>query len=183
MTGRTSKEDATSMERAKGIRLLLLDVDGVLTDGRIIFNDEGVESKQFDVKDGHGLKLLMHHGIEIAIISGRTSRVVEHRAADLGIEEVYQGVWDKEGLFLEIIARKDIKPENVAYMGDDIVDVKLLRKVGLAAAPADAVPQAREVAHYVSKRRGGRGAVRELCELILEAKGLWPEILSREGMR
>ncbi|HOG07898.1 MAG: HAD-IIIA family hydrolase [Syntrophales bacterium] len=161
---------------AAKIRLLILDVDGVLTDGRIIMDDEGRESKHFDVKDGHGLKMLMRGGVDVVIITGRLSRVVEHRARDLGIQEVHQQSFDKLAVFEELLPRRGVSAAEVAYVGDDIVDIPLLKRVGLAVGVADAAEEVLRTVDYVTLKPGGRGAVREVCELILQARGLWPGI-------
>ncbi len=171
--------DERLLEKIRRVKLLILDVDGVLTDGRIIIDDAGLESKQFDVRDGHGLKMLMRCGIAVALLTGRRSRVVEHRAADLGIAQVYQGVWDKAEAFTGILERSTLAPEETAYAGDDVVDVPLLKRVGFSVAVADAVPEARKIVDYVTKRPGGRGAVREVCEIILAAQGRWEEVAAR----
>ena len=171
--------DERLLNKIRKVKLLILDVDGVMTDGRIIIDDAGLESKQFDVRDGHGLKMLMRCGIGVALLTGRTSRVVEHRAADLGITQVYQGVWKKAEAFSGILERYKLAPEETAYVGDDIVDIPLLKRVGFAVAVADAVPEARNVADYVTKRPGGRGAVREVCEMILTGQGRWEEVAER----
>ena len=161
------------------LRLLLLDVDGVLTDGRIVMSDDGQETKFFDVKDGHGLKLLIRAGIEVIWITGRRSRVVEHRARDLGVQEYHQLIWDKVQVYEEILARKGLVAAEVAYMGDDVVDVPLMKRVGFAVAVADAVEEARRAAHYVTRNRGGRGAVREVCDLIIKGQGKWNRVMER----
>jgi 3-deoxy-D-manno-octulosonate 8-phosphate phosphatase (KDO 8-P phosphatase) len=171
--------DEALLNKIRKVRLLILDVDGVLTDGRIIIDDAGLESKQFDVRDGHGLKLLMRCEIGVALLTGRRSRVVEHRAADLGITEVHQGVWNKAEAFAGILERCNLAPVETAYVGDDIVDIPLLKRVGFAVAVADAVPEARKVADYVTQCPGGRGAVREVCEMILSAQGRWEEVAAR----
>lgn len=158
------------------VRMLALDVDGVLTDGRIIINDQGFESKNFDVRDGHGLKMLMHYGIVIILITGRRSLVVEHRAKDLGISEVYQGIWNKVEIFEEVMKKLNLHPGQTAFVGDDIVDIPAMRRAGLAVAVNNAVKETKEVAHYVTKASGGRGAVREVCELILKARGFWQDV-------
>lgn len=173
-------EDVT--KRAAAIALLILDVDGVLTDGRIILDDRGKETKHFHVRDGHGIKLLLRSGIEVLFLTGRTSRVVAHRAQDLGVKEVYQGVHDKVKVFQEIIGRKKISPDRIAFVGDDIVDVPLFKKVGLAVAVQDACDDARRAAHYVTVKDGGKGAVREVCELLLRSQGKWADIAVRYGL-
>lgn len=166
-------------ERLKKIRLLLLDVDGVMTDGRIIFDANGVETKFFNVKDGHGIKMIQRAGIEVGIISGRSSQVVANRAAELGIVRVCQGALDKLAPYSDILAATGFDDSQVAFMGDDIIDVPVMRRVGFAAAPADAVVDIFPYAHFVAKNRGGWGAVREVCDLILKGQGNWDSATSR----
>lgn len=157
-------------ERANRIKLLVLDVDGVLTDGRIIIDDEGRETKYFDVKDGHGLKKLMTEGVEVALITGRKSRVVDLRAEELGITEIHQGVTDKEARLKSIIKRKNLMEDDICVVGDDIPDMAMNAHAGLLMAVADAVPEVLASADYVTEKCGGRGAVREVCDLIFRAK-------------
>jgi 3-deoxy-D-manno-octulosonate 8-phosphate phosphatase (KDO 8-P phosphatase) len=157
-----------------GVKLLILDVDGVMTDGRIIYNDQGQEIKCFDVKDGHGVHLLIKAGIEVLIISGRKSGVTGPRAQELGIQEVYQGIKDKGALCAQILQQKHLAREEVACIGDDVLDLALFEKVGMGIAVADAVPEVLAAANMVTKRKGGQGAIREVCEWILKAKHLWP---------
>ncbi len=164
------------LERLTRIRLLILDVDGILTNGGIVMNDLGQEIKCFNVRDGHGLKLLMRYRITVALLTGRQSEVVLHRARDLGIEEVHQRVWDKLAAYEEMIRRLGLDDREVAFMGDDIVDVPVLRRVGFAATVADGSDEAKRVVHYVASRNGGQGAVREVCDLILKAQGHWSDI-------
>jgi 3-deoxy-D-manno-octulosonate 8-phosphate phosphatase (KDO 8-P phosphatase) len=159
------------------IRLLLLDVDGVLSDGRIVYDAHGTEIKTFDVKDGHGIKMLQKAGIEVGIISGRSSKVVNVRAKELGIEILYQGITDKDLPYAEIIRQRGLRDEEIAYIGDDVVDLPILRRVGFAVATADAVDDIRPYVHYVTNRCGGRGAVREVCDLILKARGDWQAVM------
>jgi len=166
-------------ERLEKVRLIILDVDGVLTDGRIVIDDEGRESKFFNVRDGHGIKMLLRFGIEVAFMTGRNSRVVAHRAKELGITEVHQGVWDKLAKYEEILAQKGLRDEEVAFMGDDIVDIPVLKRVGFSATVADAEEEPKRVVNYVTRRKGGRGAVREICDLLLKAKGYWREVGER----
>ncbi len=166
-------------DRLKKIKLLILDVDGVMTDGRIIFDSNGVESKFFNVKDGHGIKMLQRSGIEVGIVSGRQSQVVANRARELGIDRVYQGSLDKLTPYLEILETSGLADEQVAYMGDDIIDLPVMRRVGFAAAPADALEYVLQYAHFVAKNRGGWGAVREVCDLILTAQGTWETVTAR----
>jgi len=166
-------------ERLKEIKLLILDVDGVMTDGRIIFDSNGVESKFFNVKDGHGIKMLQRAGIEVAIISGRQSQVVTIRAAELGIERVFQKATDKRAPYEQILADTGLSDMEVAFLGDDLIDIPVLRRVGFAAAPADAVAEVIPFVHYVTKQCGGWGAVRELADLLLKGQGRWEELTAR----
>jgi 3-deoxy-D-manno-octulosonate 8-phosphate phosphatase (KDO 8-P phosphatase) len=161
------------------IRLLVLDVDGVMTDGRIIMDYAGREIKNFDVKDGHGIKILMRYGIDVILVTGRKSTVVEHRARDLGIGEVHQGVTNKLEISDTILRNRSLNYEHIAFVGDDIVDIPLLRRVGFSVAVADAAEDVRKCADYVTIRKGGRGAVREVCEVILKAKGEWTDVAKR----
>lgn len=169
------------LKKIRPISLLILDVDGVLTDGRIIMNDTGQETKHFDVKDGHGLKILMRQGIDVVFLTGRRSEVVEHRARDLKVGEVHQGIWNKVEAFEEIIRRRNLNRNQVAYVGDDIVDIALLKSVGFSVAVADASEDVKRNVDYVAKKNGGRGAVREVCEIILKAQGKWDETATRYG--
>jgi 3-deoxy-D-manno-octulosonate 8-phosphate phosphatase (KDO 8-P phosphatase) len=166
-------------DRLTKIKLLLLDVDGVMTDGRIIFDSNGVESKFFNVKDGHGIKMVQRAGIEIGIISGRQSQVVANRAAELGIARVYQKALDKLTPYLEILDQTGLDDSQVAFMGDDIIDIPVLRRVGFAATPADAVEEVIPHVHFVAKNPGGKGAVREVCDLLLKGTGAWENITDR----
>ncbi len=169
----------TLEERLARVDLLLLDVDGVLTDGRVVIDDDGVETKAFDVTDGHGLKLLARAGVEVGLVTGRRSRVVEHRAAELGIREVHQRVLDKLVVVREILTRLDIPPDRVAYMGDDLVDLPVLTQVGVGITVADAPAYVRDRVHWVTDRPGGRGAVREVCEAVLKARGSWGAVTAK----
>jgi 3-deoxy-D-manno-octulosonate 8-phosphate phosphatase (KDO 8-P phosphatase) len=159
-------------EKAKRIKLLILDVDGVMTDGSIILDNEGNELKRFHVRDGHGIKMLQRAGIKVGIITGRKSKVVEIRAEELGITEVYQKVYKKSDVYEKLIEKYQCEDENVAFMGDDIVDQELFKRAGLTAAPADAEDDAKKWADLVTDRKGGRGAVREFIDLILKSSGL-----------
>jgi len=165
--------------RAADVRLLLLDCDGVLTDGRITPVVGGDELKSFHTHDGHGLVMLHRAGLRSGIISGRASRLVESRAADLGIKYVRQGALDKISVFESLLAEAATEPAHVAYVGDDVVDIPLMRRSRLAVAVADATPDTRDAAHYVTRLPGGRGAVREVCELILKAQGRWDELMKK----
>jgi 3-deoxy-D-manno-octulosonate 8-phosphate phosphatase (KDO 8-P phosphatase) len=168
-----------AVDRAKKVRLFLLDVDGVLTDGGIIYDEGGRETKRFHVRDGHGIVMMLRSGIEVGIITGRTSGVVPIRAKELGIPLVRQGALDKVAAFRQILAEKRLLAEETAYVGDDIVDVPLLREVGFAAAVADAEEYVKSVAHFVSSRPGGQGAVREIIEFVLRASGAWETVSSK----
>lgn len=159
------------MARAGRIRLAVFDVDGVLTDGGLILGPGGEEYKVFHVRDGLGLVMLKESGLKAAVISARSSPVVAERMAALGIEFVFQGEADKEAAFLRLVAGLELEPQQAAYVGDDLVDLPAMRHAGFSVAVADAHPLVREHAHWVTAGNGGRGAVREVCELLLEAQG------------
>ncbi|MGA7827366.1 MAG: phenylphosphate carboxylase subunit delta [Geobacteraceae bacterium] len=165
--------------RIAPIRLLLLDVDGVLTDGRIVFDSNGIESKFFNVKDGHGIKMLQRAGLTVGIISGRESQVAANRAAELGIEHVYLKSLDKMIPYRDVLAKTGFTDHQVAFMGDDIIDLPILRRVGFAAAPSDAVSDVFPHVHFVTKNRGGWGAVREVCDLILKEQSAWESVTAK----
>jgi len=175
--------DKSISEKLKKIILLVLDVDGVLTDGKIIIDDLGNESKNFNVWDGHGLKLLMRGGVDVIFLTGRTSEVVKYRADELGIKNVYQGAKDKAQVLGEILDARGLPGEHVAYVGDDVVDIPAFRMAGFSAAVADAPPYVRAQADYVTEKEGGGGAVREICEMILNAQGKWNDVVSRYGLK
>jgi 3-deoxy-D-manno-octulosonate 8-phosphate phosphatase (KDO 8-P phosphatase) len=162
-------------QRARAIRLLILDVDGVLTDGRLYFDAKGETLKVFHVRDGHGLKMLQRAGIEVAFVSGRRSDAASHRAKELGISRFHEGVRDKVAVMEEIMAAMQIEAAQVAAVGDDLVDLPLMSRVGLTVAVADAVPEVIAAAHWVTSLPGGRGAVREVCDLLLKAQGKWQQ--------
>ena len=166
---RTTKTSIQS--KAIKIKLLLLDVDGVLTDGRIVLDTQGNELKAFHVRDGHGIKLAQRAGIIVGIITGRKSEVVNIRARELGIEEVHQGAYEKIAIYESILLKYGFLDEDVAYMGDDVVDVGILKRAGLAVTVADADPSVKPFVHMVTKTAGGRGAVREFINLILKHQG------------
>lgn len=168
----------TLQARCERIEFLLLDVDGVLTDGGIIYGDDGTEIKTFHVRDGSGLALWRKAGKRAGIITGRRSRIVEVRAAELGVDPVIQGAADKMAAFRTVLASTSFRPEQVAYVGDDLPDVPVLRHVGLAAAVADACPEVRAAAQVVTQKAGGRGAVREVIELILGCQGHWQRLVA-----
>ena len=166
-------------DRLNRVKLLIVDCDGVLTDGRIVLLSETEETKFFDVKDGHGIRMAGRLGLKTAIISGRASFAVRTRAKDLGIAYLREAAWVKKGPFDEILAAEGIGDDAVCYIGDDVTDIPLLRRAGLAVAVADAVDEAKQYAHYVTARAGGRGAVREVIELILKTQGKWDEAMAR----
>jgi 3-deoxy-D-manno-octulosonate 8-phosphate phosphatase (KDO 8-P phosphatase) len=163
--------------RAERVRLVLFDVDGVLTDGRVLLHGDGSESKQFHIRDGIVMIWAQRMGLKIGLLSARQSATTGERAAQLGITLVHQGVASKIDAYDEIVGDIGLNDEEVAYMGDDIVDIAVLARVGLAAAPADAVPEVRERVHWVAPSAGGAGAARELLELILRAQGHWEAIM------
>lgn len=156
------------MKKTKTIKLIILDVDGVLTDGRIIYDSQGNEYKIFNVQDGYGIELLKKKGIVVAFVSGRSSTVVEKRAHDLGVEDVYQGVNDKNKVLRELLIKYKLDSKEVCAVGDDILDVSLMKKVGLPVAVNNARPEVKKIAKYVTDARGGEGAVREVAEMILK---------------
>ncbi|MGR9088633.1 MAG: 3-deoxy-manno-octulosonate-8-phosphatase KdsC [Gammaproteobacteria bacterium] len=164
-------------EKARNTRLLILDVDGVLTDGRLFFDNQGNEYKSFHSRDGFGLKLLRQTGMETAVISGRKSKSVALRMKNLGIEFVYQGFDDKVAAFDEIIAKTKLKPEQTAYVGDDLIDLPVMVRAGLAIAVGDAHPAVKQRADWCTQRPGGHGAVREVCDFIMQAQGHWGRLL------
>ncbi|MFZ9036092.1 MAG: KdsC family phosphatase [Francisellaceae bacterium] len=164
------------MNRLKKIQLLVLDVDGVLSDGRIILSNEGDELKNFDVKDGLGLVLLQKFGIKTAIITGKSSAIVDRRFKALGFSDIYQGQKNKIKAFEDLRAKYGLRHENIAYIGDDLPDLPLISVAGFSASPADAISFVKEKTDYSCQHKGGRGAVREVCEMILMAKGLMDKI-------
>jgi 3-deoxy-D-manno-octulosonate 8-phosphate phosphatase (KDO 8-P phosphatase) len=166
-------------KKIKSVRILVMDVDGVMTDGRIIMDDAGREIKNFNVRDGHGIKMLMRYGIDVILLTGRRSAVVEHRARDLGISEVHQAVFNKLEVCDEIIQKRSIDYDHIAFIGDDIVDIPLLKRVGFSVAVADAADHVKKAVDYVTETKGGKGAVREVCELILIGQNKWTEIAKK----
>jgi 3-deoxy-D-manno-octulosonate 8-phosphate phosphatase (KDO 8-P phosphatase) len=175
----SSSSAITLSQRSVNIELLLLDVDGVLTDGGIVYADNGTELKKFHVRDGSGLKLWHMAGKKSAIISGRTSRAVEVRAAELGIGSLIQGAADKRAAFGQVLVETGVKPEQVASVGDDVPDLPLLAQCGLAIAVADACSEVLANAHYITRAPGGRGAVREAIELILRCQDHWQKLVEQ----
>ncbi|MGE5336218.1 MAG: KdsC family phosphatase [Gemmatimonadota bacterium] len=168
--------------RAAQVRLVILDVDGVMTDGRLHFGPQGEALKVFDVRDGLGVKLLREAGITVAILSSRRSEIVDARARELGITHVIQGEADKHAGFERLLSATGTTPAQCAFMGDDWPDLKVLARVGLAAAVADAAPEVRRVAHWQAPAAGGRGAVRQLAEFILRAQGRFDAALARHSL-
>ena len=170
--------DAGLAARARRIRLLLFDVDGVLTDGTILLDADGHESKRFSIKDGTALVWARQAGLLTGVLSARTAAATAERARQLGMAIVRQQATDKATAFSEILAEHGLEAAEVAYMGDDLMDLPVLGRVGLATSPSDAAPEVRERVHWISTRRGGDGAVRELVELVLKAQGRWKTLLS-----
>lgn len=165
--------------RIAGLKLMIFDVDGVMTDGSIIYHDDGSETKVFDVKDGHGIKLLLRSGLDAAIVTGRQSRVVEHRARDLGIRLVYQKIHRKVDALEDIIRKTGLRDSELGYIGDDLIDLPVMLRVGLSVAVCDASPHLFPHAHYVTRAPGGHGACREVCELILQVQDRWKTVTER----
>ena len=166
------------VERARGIRLLLLDVDGVMTDGRLYFGNDGSELKAFNILDGHGIKMLQKTGVKVGIITGRRSELVARRAANLGIELLIQGREDKLAALYELIDDMAISLEEIAFMGDDYPDLAVIRRVGLGMTVANAHPTVAEHAAWQSEKRGGEGAVREACDLLMRAQDTFDTALA-----
>ncbi len=165
------------VEKAKKLKLLILDVDGVLTDGRLFFDDQGKEYKCFHARDGHGIKLLRQTGVEIAVISGRKSNSVALRMKNLGIEHVYQGHENKIAALNEIIQNLSVEPNQVAHVGDDLLDLPVMTRVGLAIAVNDANDAVKDYADWTTKTAGGLGAVREVCDFIMQSQGTYDQVL------
>lgn len=165
------------IEKAKRIKLLILDVDGVLTDGKLFFDDTGKEYKSFHARDGHGIKLLQKTGVSVAVISGRKSLSTAIRMKSLGIEHVYQGQEDKLAAFAELLQNVGAQPEQTAHVGDDLLDLPIMTRVGLAIAVNDANFAVKKYAHWCTVLCGGQGAVREVCDFIMQAQGSFDSIL------
>ena len=164
---------AAVLALARNTRLVIFDIDGVLTDGSLFFDNQGQEYKAFNSKDGHGIRMLLESGLEMALITGRQSELVLHRADNLKIprDRIWQGYRDKRPAFAELLARTGLQPENIAYVGDDVVDLPVMAQVGFAIAVGDAHYYVKQHAHWVTQTNGGRGAGREVCELLLHAHG------------
>ncbi|MEW5807404.1 MAG: HAD family hydrolase [Acidobacteriota bacterium] len=166
-------------ERAKKVKLLLMDVDGVMTDGKVIFSSNGAEAKEFDAKDGVGIKIAQRVGIKTGLITGRVSEAVARRGEELGMDEIHQGKKEKIKIYMEIIDRLSLKDEEVGFIGDDIIDIPIMKRVGFPAAVADAHPAILPYAIYTTSSSGGRGAIREVIDLIIKAQGKWNALMKR----
>jgi len=177
--GNQSRLNPLLLQKAEKIRLLALDVDGVLTDGRLYFDQAGNEMKTFFTRDGLGIKALQKFGIQVALITGRSSSIVARRAEELGISLVYQGCDDKLDAFNEVLEKTGCSEDEVCYAGDDWVDIPVLNRVGLAVTVADAHPLVKSRVHWITDSGGGQGAVREICDLILNARGLDRQLLEQ----
>lgn len=166
-------------EKIKRVRMLILDVDGVLTNGQIFFGNEGELFKQFDVQDGMGISLFRRAGHKVVVITGRTSDIVRLRSAELKIDDVYQGSMSKKAALEDVLAKHQLTADEVCYIGDDLIDIPVMNRVGLPCAVANAVPEAKEAAVYVAAKEGGRGAVREIVELILKTQNHWNDLIAQ----
>lgn len=173
-----SPQTNTPQNKAANIALMGFDVDGVLTDGTLYFTSAGDEMKAFSSLDGHGLRLLQHVGIEVVIISGRRSRALELRAQNLGIESLHMGIEDKRSVMKKLVEQRGLDLTRAGYMGDDVVDLPILRACGFSATTADAHAEVVSRVDYVAKKGGGKGAVREVCDLILRAQGHWDKLMA-----
>lgn len=169
-------------ERCATVRLMVFDVDGVLTDGSLYYNEHGEALKRFNALDGHGLRLLMEGGLMVALITGRSGPIVARRAAELGIAEVMQGIRDKSSAVTELAQRLGVQLEQVGFMGDDIIDLPAMQRVGFAASVPNAPDYVSQAAHWVSLQTGGNGAVRECCDLLLASRGRLGGFLSGSGL-
>lgn len=161
------------LDRARRVKILILDIDGVMTDGRIIYSIYGDELKFFDVQDGFGISLLNKAGIKSVIITAKKSRIVKLRARDMKVAKAYQGFIDKTIPFNDIVKRFQVKPEEICFMGDDLIDIPVLKRVGFAVAVPNAVDEVKQSVHHITSKMGGRGAVREICDLILKSQDKW----------
>jgi 3-deoxy-D-manno-octulosonate 8-phosphate phosphatase (KDO 8-P phosphatase) len=172
--------DPTALaERARKIKLMAFDIDGVLTDGRIVLGNYGDELKFFNIQDGHGFVMLNRSGFKTVFITGRKSRVNTRRAKELKVTKVYQNAHDKLKIFEKVVRKFKIAPEEICYIGDDLIDIPLIKRGGLGVAVANAVPETREAAHYVTTRKGGKGAAREVIDMVLKAQAKWTEVTQR----
>lgn len=173
MNGKDMNASTSIEERARAVRMIVFDVDGVLTDGSLFYGDHGEEYKAFNSRDGHGIKMLRTSGVETGIITGRTSQVVLHRARNLGIVHIFQGAEDKLDAFRELLASTGLEPSQIAYMGDDLVDLPVINRCGLAITVPDAPEEVKARCQVVTRAGAGRGAAREACELIMRAQETW----------
>lgn len=171
--------DQQFLERVKRVKMLILDIDGVMTDGRIVYSIYGDELKFFDVQDGFGITLLRRAGIKSVIITAKKSRIVKLRARDMKVAKAYQGCVVKLKAFNHAIKKFRVKPEEVCFIGDDLIDIPVLKRVGLAVAVSNAMEEVKQHAHFVTQKAGGRGGVRELCDLILKSQGKWDLVTQR----
>jgi len=171
--------DRNAAERARGVKLMIFDVDGVLTDGRLYLSDNGEEMKAFSTRDGQGIKLLREAGIAVGVITARSSRVVERRARELGIELLRQGASDKAGVLAELLSGQNLQASEAGYMGDDLADLPVLMRCGFAATVQSAPEAVRTRVHYVARSAGGEGAAREVCEFILTAQNALEQAIAR----
>lgn len=167
------------LEKAKRVKILVVDIDGVMTDGRIVYSGYGEELKFFDVTDGFGITLLARGGVKTVIITAKKSKIVKHRARDLKVAYAYQGFLDKLIAFQDLLKRFKVTPEEVCFMGDDLIDIPILKRVGFAIAVPNALDEVKEHAHHITQKSGGRGAVREICDFLLKAQGKWILATSR----
>ncbi len=166
-------------DRAKNIQMFIMDIDGVLTDGRIIYTSDGQEMKNFDVRDGFGIRLAHRAGIKTTVITARQSSIVARRSLELEITEIRQNALKKLPVYEEILLKYQLQDEQIAYIGDDLIDMPILRRVGLSITVADAHPEVKQMVHYITENKGGRGAVRESIEMILKAQGSWQKATER----
>ncbi len=171
--------DDKLVEKVKAVKILIFDVDGVLTDGSIYYTDQGIEIKRFDVKDGFGIRMLKKGDIDVALVTARSSAALRKRAQNLEIKRVYQGTENKVEAFNKILDETWLTPEETAYVGDDLIDLPLLARAGFSISVADAAPEVRERVDYVTEARGGHGAAREITELILKVQGKWDPLVSK----
>jgi 3-deoxy-D-manno-octulosonate 8-phosphate phosphatase (KDO 8-P phosphatase) len=165
------------IDRLNNIKLLLMDVDGVLTDGSIVYHDSGAQTKIFNSKDGLGIQLLIKAGIQVGLVTARRSQALRHRCENLGITLLFEGFFDKASTLVEIEKKSGVKPEQTAFVGDDLLDIPMFRRVGVGIAVADAHEHVLKAADLVTMAKGGAGAVREVCDAILKSQGLWEKIL------
>jgi len=170
---------AEIIEKAKRVKVLIVDIDGVMTDGRIVYSGYGEELKFFDVQDGFGMSLLQKAGIKTVIITAKKSKIVRHRARDLNVTKAYQGFLDKAAPFRDALKRFRVTAEEVCFMGDDLLDIPVLKRAGLAVAVPNAVEEVRAAAHFITGAKGGRGAVREICDIILKSQDKWDLVTSK----